>query len=86
MHANKDALADILQKVIKVEERVLKENLAVLEEEDEISEEDKPDSVDGRENRPDTKMLGMKLRSQKIVPGMDKIKQKLVKRDRTLSG
>lgn len=80
MHADKDALADILQRVIKVEERVLKENLAELEEEDEISEEDETDSVDGRENRPDTKVVGMKLRSQKTVPHMDKTEQKQVTR------
>lgn len=39
---DRDALADILKRVMEVEERVLKENMAVLDEEDEISEEDEP--------------------------------------------
>lgn len=39
VHADKEALADILQRVMKVEERVQKENLPVFDEEDEMLEE-----------------------------------------------
>lgn len=86
VQADKDALVDILLRVIDVEERVKRENLAVLDEEEEIEEENEPDRVEDREARPDTKLAGMKLRSQKIVPRMDKPKQKLVSQDKTKSG
>ncbi|KAL3979054.1 hypothetical protein ACER0C_017604 [Sarotherodon galilaeus] len=86
VQADKDALADILRRVIKVEERVKKENLAVFDEEDEIEEENEPDCVEGCEARPDTKMAGMKFRSQKTVYRTEKPKQKLVSQDKTISG
>ncbi|KAL3968316.1 hemicentin [Sarotherodon galilaeus] len=86
VQADKDALAEILQRVIKVEERVKKENLAVFDEEDEIEEENEPDCVEGCEARPDTKMAGMKLRSQKTVYRTEKPKQKLVSQDKTIPG